>query len=218
MSSKLTLADRLDGCHASVIHDVMNDMGLPVRVLPRTILGVDPTMRCAGPVFTVRGRPDPSLDKDTSLYEWAGLLSRAPAGHVIVVQPQDDTRALFGGLSAEALRKKGVRGYIVDGGCRDIQAIIDERFPVFARFATPIDIVCAWRAESFQQPIAIGGQAILPDDYVLADRDGAILIAGTHIEVVIEAAESKMAAESDMVKAIRAGEDPQAAYLKHRVF
>ncbi|MCA3704367.1 MAG: RraA family protein [Methylobacterium sp.] len=214
----MTLADRLDGCHASVIHDVMNDMGLPVRVLPRTILGVDPTMRCAGPVFTVRGRPDPSLDKDTSLYEWAGLLSRAPAGHVIVVQPQDDTRALFGGLSAEALRKKGVRGYIVDGGCRDIQAIIDERFPVFARFATPIDIVCAWRAESFQQPIAIGGQAILPDDYVLADRDGAILIAGTHIEVVIEAAESKMAAESDMVKAIRAGEDPQAAYLKHRVF
>ncbi|MCA3233306.1 MAG: RraA family protein [Cupriavidus sp.] len=214
----MTLADRLDGCHASVIHDVMNDMGLPVRVSPRTILGVDPTMRCAGPVFTVRGRPDPSLDKDTSLYEWAGLLSRAPAGHVIVVQPQDDTRALFGGLSAEALRKKGVRGYIVDGGCRDIQAIIDERFPVFARFATPIDIVCAWRAESFQQPIAIGGQAILPDDYVLADRDGAILIAGTHIEVVIEAAESKMAAESDMVKAIRAGEDPQAAYLKHRVF
>ncbi|MCA3184417.1 MAG: RraA family protein, partial [Cupriavidus sp.] len=89
----MTLADRLDGCHASVIHDVMNDMGLPVRVLPRTILGVDPTMRCAGPVFTVRGRPDPSLDKDTSLYEWAGLLSRAPAGHVIVVQPQDDTRA-----------------------------------------------------------------------------------------------------------------------------
>ncbi|HEY8707757.1 MAG TPA: hypothetical protein VIM34_07140, partial [Burkholderiaceae bacterium] len=46
------------------------------------ITGLEPTMRAAGPVFTVRGRPDPTMDKHTSLYEWAGLLSRAPAGHV----------------------------------------------------------------------------------------------------------------------------------------
>jgi len=78
----MTLADRLHACHSSVIHDVMKDLGLPLRVLPRTITGLEPTMRAAGPVFTVRGRPDPTMDKHTSLYEWAGLLSRAPAGHV----------------------------------------------------------------------------------------------------------------------------------------
>ena len=100
----MALADRLHACHSSVIHDVMKDLGLPLRVLPRTITGLEPTMRAAGPVFTIRGRPDPTLDKHTSLYEWAGLLSRAPAGHVVVCQPQDDTRALFGGLSAEALK------------------------------------------------------------------------------------------------------------------
>jgi 4-hydroxy-4-methyl-2-oxoglutarate aldolase len=218
MSDTAALADRLASCHASVIHDVMKDLGVPIRVLPRTIMGLDPSMRCAGPVFTVRGRPDPSLDKHTSLYEWAGLLSRAPAGRVVMVQPQDDTRALFGGLSAEALRMKGVRGYIVDGGCRDIQAIIDERFPVFARFSTPIDIVCAWRAEAFETPIAIGGQAVLPDDHVLADRDGVILIGSGHVEQVVAAAEAKMATEGEMAKAIRAGEDPQSAYMRHRVF
>lgn len=218
MSEELLLADRLGACHTSVIHDVMKDMALPIRVLPRTIKALDPSMRCAGPVFTVRGRPDHTLDKHTSLYEWAGLLSRAPAGRVVMVQPQDDTRALFGGLSAEALRMKGVRGYIVDGGCRDIQAIIDERFPVFARFATPIDIVCAWRAEAFEEPIAIEGQAVHPDDFVLADRDGAILIGGRHVQQVVAAAEAKMTTEGEMVKAIRAGEDPQTAYLRHRVF
>ena len=106
----MTLADRLNACHSSVVHDVMKDLGLPIRVLPRSIVGLEPTMRAAGPVFTVRGRPDPTLDKHTSLYEWAGLLSRAPAGHVVVCQPQDDIRALFGGLSAEALKIKGVRG------------------------------------------------------------------------------------------------------------
>ena len=150
----MNIADRLQACHSAVVHDVMKDLGLGIRVLPRSIGGLEPTMKAAGPVFTVRGRPDPTLDKHSSLYEWAGLLSRAPSGHVVVCQPQDDTRALFGGLSAEALAIKGVRGYIVDGGCRDVQAVADQGFPVFARFRTPIDIVCAWRAEAFGEPIA----------------------------------------------------------------
>ncbi len=214
----MTLSDRLHACHSSVVHDVMKDMGLALRVLPRTIVGLERTMKAAGPVFTVRGRPDPTLDKHTALYEWAGLLSRAPTGHVVVCQPQDDNRALFGGLSAEALALKNVRGYIVDGGCRDVQAIADQGFPVFARYATPIDIVCAWRAEAFEQPVAIGGQQVLPDDYVLADRDGIILIDAKNVEAVIAAAEKKMATEGDMVRAIRAGEDPQAAYERYRVF
>jgi hypothetical protein len=47
-----------------------------------------------------------------------------------------------------------VRGDIVDGGCRDEQAITGQGFPVFARFCTPIDIVCAWRAEAGEGPQA----------------------------------------------------------------
>jgi len=214
----MDLADRLHACHSAVVHDVMKDLGLPVRVLPRTIVGLERTMKAAGPVFTVRGRPDPTLDKHTSLYEWAGLLSRAPRGRVVVCQPQDDTRALFGGLSAEALAIKGVRGYVVDGGCRDVQAIADQGFPVFARFHTPIDIVNAWRAEAFEEPIAIGGLQVLPDDHVLADRDGIVLIAAADVDAVVAAAQRKMSAEGDMAQAIRAGEDPQAAYLRYRVF
>ncbi|HEY6086221.1 MAG TPA: RraA family protein [Burkholderiaceae bacterium] len=214
----MNIADRLQACHSAVVHDVMKDMGLGIRVLPRSIGGLEPTMKAAGPVYTVRGRPDPTLDKHSSLYEWAGLLSRAPSGHVVVCQPQDDTRALFGGLSAEALAIKGVRGYIVDGGCRDVQAVADQGFPVFARFRTPIDIVCAWRAEAFGEPIAIGGLQVLPDDHVLADRDGIILIGAADVAAVIDAAEKKMSTEGDMARAIRAGEDPQAAYLRYRVF
>ena len=214
----MDIADRLQACHSAVVHDVIKDLGLPIRVLPRTIRGLDPSMKAAGPVFTVRGRPDPTLDKHTSLYEWAGLLSRAPRGHVVVCQPQDDQRALFGGLSAEALAIKGLRGYIVDGGCRDVQAIADQAFPVFARFNTPIDIVCAWRAEAFEVPVAIGGLQVLPDDHVLADRDGIVLIAAANLADVVAAAEKKMSTEGDMARAIRAGEDPQAAYMRFRVF
>lgn len=217
-SSTTPLAERLQACHSAVVHDVMKDLGLALRVLPRSITALAAGMKLAGPVFTVRGRPDPSLDKHSSLYEWAGVLSKAPAGHVVLCQPQDDVRALFGGLSAEALMIKGVRGYIVDGGCRDVQAIINLGFAVYARYATPIDIVCAWRAEAFDEPIVMGGVPVWPGDYVLADRDGIVLIGAADLLPVLAAAEQKMATEGDMLRAIRAGEDPQAAYLRHRVF
>ena len=69
-------------------------------MLPRSIAGLEPAMKAAGPVFLIRGRTDPTLDKHTSLFEWARLLSRVPCGHGVVCQRQDDTRALFGGLSA----------------------------------------------------------------------------------------------------------------------
>ena len=88
----------------------------------------------------------------------------------------------------------------------------------FARFHTPIDIVCAWRAEAFGEPIAIGGLQVLPDDHVLADRDGIVLIGAAEIEAVLAAAERWPDTEGEMARAIRAGEDPQAAYLRYRVF
>ena len=72
-------------------------------------------------------------------------------------------------------------------------------------------LACASRAEAFEQPVAVGGQQVLPDDHVLADRDGVILIGAAEVEAVVAAAERKMATEGDMVRAIRAGEDPQAA-------
>jgi 4-hydroxy-4-methyl-2-oxoglutarate aldolase len=212
------LAERLGRCYTGVVYDVLRGRGHTECLLPPTIVPLDPGMVAAGPVFTVRGLPDATVSPHETLLRWTGLLGRAPKGHVVMVQGNDAERALMGELSAETLQFRGVRGYIVDGGCRDIQAIADQGFPVFARYATPIDIVCAWRAEAFEQPVAIGGQQVLPDDHVLADRDGIILIGAAEVEAVVAAAERKMATEGDMVRAIRAGEDPQAAYLRYRVF
>ena len=49
---------------------------------------------------------------------WTGLLSKAPSGSVLVCQPNDDTLAHMGELSAETLKARGIRGYVVDGGNR----------------------------------------------------------------------------------------------------
>jgi regulator of RNase E activity RraA len=213
-----SLADRLQACYSGAVYDVMRDMGLGPRVLPRTISGLHTGMKAAGPVFTVRGRPDTTLDAHQSLIEWTGLLSRAPAGHGVVCQPQDDVRALMGELSAEALKLRGVRGYIVDGGCRDTDLICEQGFPVFCRYTTPIDIVAAWRPEAFDEPVTIGNVTIRAGDYVLADRDGIILIPAAETEAVIARTEAVVGTESELRRAVRSGQDPQQAYLQFGKF
>lgn len=213
-----SLADRLQSCYSGAVYDVMRDLGLNPRVLQRAILGLESNMKVAGPVFTVLGRPDPAIDAHQSLLEWTGLLSRAPAGHVVICQPQDDVRALMGELSAEALKLRGVRGYIVDGGCRDTELICEQGFPVFCRYTSPIDIVGSWRPEAFDEPITIGNVTIHPGDYVLADRDGIILIAGAEAEDVIARTEAVMSTESELRRAVRSGQDPQQAYLRYGKF
>ncbi|KLK92772.1 methyltransferase [Microvirga vignae] len=214
----VSLADRLQQCYSGAVYDVMRDLGLVPRVLPRTILGLTKTMKAAGPVFTVRGRPDPDVSAHESLLAWTGLLSKAPAGHVVVCQPQDDVRALMGELSAETLKLRGVRGYIVDGGCRDTGFIEAAGYPVFCRYTTPIDIVAGWVPEAFDEPITIGNVVISPGDYILADRDGIVVIPKDEAERVVARTEEVMRTESALRQAIRNGQDPQEAYLQYGKF
>ena len=55
------------------------------------------------------------------------MLSKAPPGHVLVCQPNNHEVALMGELSAETLKNKGVLGYVVDGGCRDTDFILEQQ-------------------------------------------------------------------------------------------
>src|SRR3546814_4607509 len=69
-----------------------------------------------------------------ALLAWTGVLSKAPPGKVVICQPNNHEVALMGELSAAALQLKGVRGYIVDGGCRDVAMIEQIGFPVWCSF------------------------------------------------------------------------------------
>ncbi len=136
--NKMDLTQRLENCYSGAVFDVMRELGLKDGLLPRHLKSLDPEVTVCGPVSTVLGRTDNSLTEDESLLRWTELLGKAPAGHVVVCQPQDDDRALMGELSAETLQFRGVRGYVVDGGCRDVSFIRKMKFPVFCRFTTPL--------------------------------------------------------------------------------
>ena len=216
MTEKLT--ERLECCYTGAVFDVMRELGLPEGLLPRELKSLDPEKTVAGPVFPILGRPDSSLTPDESLLRWTELLGTPPAGHVVVCQPQDDDRALMGELSAETLQFRGVKGYIVDGGCRDVSFIKALGVPVFCRFTTPRDIVAAWTPEALNVPIQIGEVTIHPGDYAIADQDGIVILPGAHAEAIVTRVEEIVQTENLVRTAILAGTPPQEAYLQYRKF
>jgi regulator of RNase E activity RraA len=212
------LSVRLARCYTGVVYDVLRGRGITECVLPASIVPLDLGMVAAGPVFTVRGMPDTSVSAHESLLRWTELLSRAPKGHVVMMQGHDAERALMGELSAETLQFRGVRGYIVDGGCRDTAFIRKIGFPVFCDKATPRDIVGAWVPVAYDEPVSYGQVVVRPGDYVLADCDGIVVIPGAIAAEVIEAAGAAMRTEDQVRAAILSGVDPQQAYLDHGKF
>ena len=212
------LIDRLSKCYASAIHDVLREKGYGNCVLPPEIQALKRGQKLFGEIFTVSGHIDYTLSRHESLLLWSQVLSKVPKKKVIVCQPNTHSVALMGELSARALMVKDTVGYLMDGHCRDVEEIIEAKFPVFCRLSTAADIVERWKYDTLGQPITIGSVTICSGDYIIADMDGAVIIPKEVAEEVITKTEQVMLTESEMRKAILNGMDPEEAYLKFRKF
>lgn len=212
-----TLA-RMRSCTTSILHDVMRAMGLRDFTLPPRLRPLDPGPVLTGPAFTIEGRIVEGADPHRTLLEWTGLLSKCPAGHVWVAQPNNDIVAQMGELSAETLHRKGVLGVVTDGGLRDTDFILRLGLPCWGTFHTPRDVVGLWLPTATEVPIRIGDVTINPGDWVHGDRDGMVVVPAARVDEVAEAGVAAMKTESLVRRAIRDGVDPQEAYLRHGKF
>jgi regulator of RNase E activity RraA len=212
------LNERLAACYTGAVHDVLRMMGHERTVLPHDIKPIDPSRKLAGPVWTVSGHTDRTRTRHETLLGWCTLLSKAPAGHVVVCQPHNREVALMGELSAQTLAAKGVLGYVVDGGSRDTDLVLEQGFPVWCSFLTPSDIVERWIPDAYGAPIDIGGVTVVTGDWLLADRDGVVVIPKALAEEAVRRTEEVMSTESDMRRALVGGMDPVEAYNTYGKF
>ena len=212
------LTERLARCYTGAVHDVLRMMGHDNIVLPPEIKAIAPGTRLAGPVWTVSGHIDRTKTRHETLLGWCTLLARAPSGHIVVCQPNNHEVALMGELSAQTLAARGVLGYVVDGGSRDTDLVLEQGFPVFCSFLTPSDIVERWIPDRYGEPITIGAVTIVNGDYLLADRDGVVIIPQGVAAEVVAKTEEVVATESDMRRALVGGMDPVEAYNRYGKF
>jgi len=213
-----SLADRLQACYTGAVFDVLRAMGFTNQTLRDKIRPLQVQHKIAGKIFTIEGKRVEGIGANETLLKWCELLSKAPADTVVICQPNDDELAHMGELSSETLMYKKVRGYIVDGGCRDSRFIEKIGFPVFCKYYTPIDVVCKWIPTAFGQPIRIGTVTISNDDYVMADRDGVVIIPAEIAEEVVIRTEEVLQTENLVRNAILQGVDPVKAYLEYGKF
>ena len=218
MTRTATLADRLRSCYSGSVYDVLRAKGYHRQTLPQYIRPLNLEHKLAGPVYTIEGKPNDSLDAHQSLLKWCELLSKAPANTVLICQPNDHTLAHMGELSSETLAYKKVLGYIVDGGCRDSGFIATLGFPVFCKYFTPVDVVAKWAVTAFGEPIQIGEVTLHTGDYLIADRDGIVVIPAAIASEVVQEAEDVLRTENLVRKAILQGVDPVEAYLQYGKF
>jgi regulator of RNase E activity RraA len=213
-----SIAARFNALYTAAVTDVLDRRGLLQQTLPATLAPLEPGMRLAGPAFTVEGEPRPGVDYDRSVRGTLEMLGAAPAGHVVVYQTNDAENAHLGELSVVSLASRGTVGAVIDGGCRDVEFILREGFPVFARHTTPQDCSMRWEVTATQIPITIGGVVVEPGDYLVADRDGIAVVPAAVRDEVLAEAEAKAATENEIRDAIRSGELPLAAYERYGTF
>jgi len=195
---------RLDACAVS---DALDKLGLPGAVtgLPQR----SGPGRIAGRAVTLKvgpgtPRPGPPVHLGCTAIEAAG-----PDNLIVVEQRSGLEAGCWGGLLTLAAQLRGVAGVVADGPLRDVDEALAYEFPVFSRSLTCLTARGRVVELGTQVPVSIGAAdrpvTVQPGDYVLADRSAVIVIAAADIHRVLDAAETIVAKEAAMAKALLAG-------------
>lgn len=137
--------------------------------------------RLAGPAFTLRfvpGREDVSTRESYAApNSLRDAIEAMPEGVVAVIDCRGEQGAgTLGDILAGRMKRRGVTGIVSDGPMRDVAGLRAVGIPVWCSgAAAPPSIAALWFA-GWQEPIGCGGVAVFPDDIVVADDDGAVVL------------------------------------------
>jgi 4-hydroxy-4-methyl-2-oxoglutarate aldolase len=213
------LRTRFDALYTGAITDVLDRLGFRRQTLPAELAPLRPGMRLAGPAYPVRGEANTRADYEVTIRRVLEMLGSVPAGHVAVYETNDTASAHLGELSVTSLKTRGCAGAVIDGGCRDVEFILREEFPVFARYTTPQDCTVRWElVEHGDTTATVGGVSVRLGDYVVGDHDGIVVVPREVLTEVLAEAEAKVATENEIRDAVRGGMLPLEAYERFGTF
>ena len=132
-------------------------------------------------------------------------VAEAPAGSVLVVNVgHEPARGYWGEVLTTGAEARGLRGLVIDGGVRDVDALEAHGFPVFST-------MIALRGATKQEPGRVGGTAIVGEvevargDWIVGDADGVTVVPNAHLDDVLSAGRARAEKEEHCFTELRAG-------------
>ena len=149
--------------------------------------------RIVGRAFTLRfvpAREDLATPESWSKpISTRAAIEAMPAGCICVADAMGVTDAgIFGDILCARMRKRGVAALVTDGAVRDVAGVRATGLPVWCDGAAAPPSVAGLTFVNWNEPIGCGGVAVFPDDWVVVDGDGAVLIPAAYIDELVSSA------------------------------
>jgi len=166
--------------------------------------------RVVGRAFTLRFIP--AREDQATPESWAkpvstrAAIEAMPAGCIAVVDARGVTDAgIFGDILCARMQRRGVAALVTDGVVRDLAGVLTTRLPVWCAGVAAPPSVAGLTFVNWQEPIGCGGVAVFPDDVVVADGDGAVVIPAAFVDEIITGAVEQEHLEAWIMQEVERG-------------
>ena len=166
--------------------------------------------RLVGRAFTLRfvpAREDLATPESWSKpISTRAAIEAMPAGCITVVDAMGVTDAgIFGDILCARMQQRGVAALVTDGVVRDLAGVLGTNLPVWCQGAAAPPSVAGLTFVNWQEPIGCGGVAVFPDDVVVVDNDGAVLIPAALLDEIVALAPEQERLESWIMQEVLNG-------------
>ena len=166
--------------------------------------------RIVGPAFTLRfvpAREDLATPESwSSPRSTRAAIEEMPEGAVCVIDAMGVTEAgVFGDILCARMHKRGVAALVTDGVVRDGAGVEGTGLPVWCAGVAAPASVAGMTFVGWQEPIGCGGTAVFPNDIIVADGDGAVVIPAAYVEDVAKAGPEQEMLELWLMREVEKG-------------
>lgn len=190
------VATRLRAIPTAIACDILKDHGLAERAATG-LSAQTPEAALAGPVRMIEFLPGrPELRRAGPPANFAVVDAASPAEVLVLCAGGSMAGAVFGDMLATRARLRGASGAVVDGAVRDLEGLALAGLPVHARGVVPMAAHATLIPFACDRPARFAGVTVMPDDWVLADRDGVLFLTPHLVATLLAAQEEAIARDA----------------------